>query len=775
MDYFPVPPGAEHIRVPYTCREPYDGGEWEGYPERKGWTQRDCFAYNNHGNRKWPEVQSFFQTWLYFGTIHAIFGMVGIKVEYKEFITCEETSRGKPRLYVTTKKLGEKIAAWKKLFWVYNNPTWWSSSKFATDTTKILDTVVNYLRLWGELRLPDSPNDSTVEAFAGKIMRGGCPVNRKILMSIIALCHVLRTVSVELYSVDSRNVSLTSILLKKKLEDAGWCKADTARLFREFTIATHYYVALYKCPYRRRKHSSCDTRVCRAVNIDESTYLTKHVNGCDCKDTLRAWIVGELVEHVVKVIDADGIPVVCWEEAEVLKVQDALADGTEYTAISHVWADGLGNPHENALPKCQLSRIQDLVNQLKSNSNTGHGRFFWMDTLCIPVGAEFKDRRKKSIAKMRQIYASATSVLALDNWLQKLPISSQLHEKTIRIFLCTWLHRLWTLQESILAKALYIQFDGGAQLIDDVKRGADELQTTSEATGYYGHFEITVHNSALGYLELKLSKGSEELRSGCLRFAAVARAMGQRSTSRYSDETLCIASAMGFDVEALLNIHGGSEEERSERRMELFFKQASALPPGIIFHHNPHLRRLGFRWAPKTLMGGRSGDFFRDIQNGVSPFDGTHLHVTYPGIILGPLKRAPGSSIVAVTFEMTHYRCYRVDLAYIEAEAEGNRDENPVIDWGAVTYLGIIIRQFSKTITQRARMSDAIFGAVENRGLHVDTIPQSGQQAILLADTIKLVCGGRCSIKEIGHLGGQDSNTYIMGRYLQEAQEWDVR
>lgn len=34
--------------------------------------------------------------------------------------------------------------------------------------------------------------------------------------------------------------------------------------------------------------------------------------------------------------------------------------GTTYTAISHVWADGLGNPAENSLPQCQLERIREF-------------------------------------------------------------------------------------------------------------------------------------------------------------------------------------------------------------------------------------------------------------------------------------------------------------------------------------------------------------------------------------------------------------------------------
>lgn len=39
-----------------------------------------------------------------------------------------------------------------------------------------------------------------------------------------------------------------------------------------------------------------------------------------------------------------------------------------YVAISHIWADGLGNPKENAMPRCQLMLLQAGVNALISGA-----------------------------------------------------------------------------------------------------------------------------------------------------------------------------------------------------------------------------------------------------------------------------------------------------------------------------------------------------------------------------------------------------------------------
>lgn len=34
---------------------------------------------------------------------------------------------------------------------------------------------------------------------------------------------------------------------------------------------------------------------------------------------------------------------------------------SKYVAISHVWSDGLGNPEENALPLCQVKKLQAII------------------------------------------------------------------------------------------------------------------------------------------------------------------------------------------------------------------------------------------------------------------------------------------------------------------------------------------------------------------------------------------------------------------------------
>jgi len=86
-----------------------------------------------------------------------------------------------------------------------------------------------------------------------------------------------------------------------------------------------------------------------------------------------------------------------------------------YVAISHVWADGLGNPHRNSLPFCQVANLQDQVNSLFGlQAQKDVCVSFFMDTLSIPVADPARDdqrlvklSRKIAISWMSKVYTEA--------------------------------------------------------------------------------------------------------------------------------------------------------------------------------------------------------------------------------------------------------------------------------------------------------------------------------------------------------------------------------
>jgi hypothetical protein len=86
-----------------------------------------------------------------------------------------------------------------------------------------------------------------------------------------------------------------------------------------------------------------------------------------------------------------------------IEVVDAALTSEPYIAISHVWSDGLRNPRINALPRCQILRLRDLVANLPRMraANTDETAdtnvqdnisvpqrqhlLIWIDTLCVPL------------------------------------------------------------------------------------------------------------------------------------------------------------------------------------------------------------------------------------------------------------------------------------------------------------------------------------------------------------------------------------------------------
>ena len=148
--------------------------------------------------------------------------------------------------------------------------------------------------------------------------------------------------------------------------------------------------------------------------------------------------------------------------AKKIEKLGTITTGRKLVAISHVWSDGLGNPTANALPLCQLNKIQQAVNQLYPESE--HPIPFWIDTLMIPIipidaSEAMKERKRNSLREMEWVYKKATRVLVLDAGLQILKTAElTVEEKGAHIMCSTWSRRLWTLQEGCVADHTYFQF-----------------------------------------------------------------------------------------------------------------------------------------------------------------------------------------------------------------------------------------------------------------------------------------------------------------------------
>ena len=117
MDHHLIPKNAtaDEIKVPYVCTEPYDGESFLTYPERKGkpWMlASDGFLTPQIHESFYPtptkEQEAFFQTWMFFGLLHAILGPI---FDARDFIQND----GDTQSMTTTKLMAKLGQSWDRL------------------------------------------------------------------------------------------------------------------------------------------------------------------------------------------------------------------------------------------------------------------------------------------------------------------------------------------------------------------------------------------------------------------------------------------------------------------------------------------------------------------------------------------------------------------------------------------------------------------------------------------------------------------------------------
>lgn len=204
-------------------------------------------------------------------------------------------------------------------------------------------------------------------------------------------------------------------------------------------------------------HSTCSEISCSLFNVEPQIHHTRHTaqheEGLMCKD------IKVLESKLVHLIRKGEIPLIrstMDSDGNIMVAITKTSKHVDYTAISHVWAGGLGNFKHNWLPKCQLKAIhQDVCNTMQCTYEDSianledkgilkdiiEGRlcrnkqivlflnsrilcspasrrtkrttcYYWIDTLCIPVNRE--SERQLAIHVIGRIYAGAANVSVLD-------------------------------------------------------------------------------------------------------------------------------------------------------------------------------------------------------------------------------------------------------------------------------------------------------------------------------------------------------------------------
>jgi hypothetical protein len=161
-------------------------------------------------------------------------------------------------------------------------------------------------------------------------------------------------------------------------------------------------------------HSACTKTLCKVEKVENDSYDTKHVPGCEKCD----WVDADAEQSVRILKDGRSYPQI--DPYGPLKPSGALyfqayesEIKTPYVAIVHVWSDGLGNPHKNSIPHCQFLQLSRHVASIPPEPSQQKLSSFWLDTICCPVKDD-SEPQNTAIAKMKDTYEKASAVLVLD-------------------------------------------------------------------------------------------------------------------------------------------------------------------------------------------------------------------------------------------------------------------------------------------------------------------------------------------------------------------------
>ena len=232
-------------------------------------------------------------------------------------------------------------------------------------------------------------------------------------------------------------------------------------------------------------HGRCSAKTCLADNVllserDSAAAKIKHVNaGCEC------WTVEAPIDEIVTTLREGQIPVLRIGTDDGYKLSLHARQGNHdksggrYVAISHCWIDGLGSPTSNTIAHCQLTRIADRLGLLEASESCGE-LSMWIDTLCVPVDAQYRDLRAMAITKMHEIYEKAYAVMVMDEDLARLPRNPSIEELGMRLHLSVWTSRLWTYQEGALNERLLVMTRDRVLDVDECVKSALQRNTSED-------------------------------------------------------------------------------------------------------------------------------------------------------------------------------------------------------------------------------------------------------------------------------------------------------
>lgn len=544
-------------------------------------------------------------------------------------------------------------------------------------------------------------------------------IDPNVALSIMVLGETLTTALVRIQKAikfdapgwHSRNLSTqgwgysSAVLAIMKNENVCPNKIHMLKgLFQKSTVGLLYALQLLPRGIPGEFHDSCDARRCRPVQCylpgapgnPSNTPRVRgdpepiHCRGCrreGCKQ------IGPDTKELSRIIRESKIPLLQYnkDSATVTLVEMSKSIDKEYVVFSHVWADGYGNRKANVLNQCVLDLFMQLFRQIKySKTQTSPiaPENFWIDTLAIPVQAEYNDQRKSAIRSMYRIYTGAKYTIVLDAGLMSVSRGEGYAQPAMSISVSRWMTRLWTWQEAVLSKELHFNFSDEIVSMDHLEalyeeESASLNSTVTLASHKYSHgiMKNERKNKSRAILGPDSTPEDRKLKPGFV--AAAWKALQWRTTTHLEHETLALATLLDLETDDFADRADDSQIHR--RMMKLLdllaARQPCLIPPGIIFLPGPRISEKGYRWAPQTWLSSCPAEqsdaltlecpMARLIPN-------CGLDVVFPGFLLDRPSKTQGLFSEDNEFyfptSLSLRQWYRIRRADEEAENTYNRD-----------------------------------------------------------------------------------------------------
>jgi Heterokaryon incompatibility protein (HET) len=514
MEGFFAPPRdrVRAVKVPFVANLDYDGPgpSFSGFAGRKGFSAKDGVASSlDIQNRSVQEIASLLQSWLFFGLLDEFFGK---PINRLLFVERHDVSGGS--IWMDQDIVHDLFIDWQKQLVAMSSTETQRRRKYIEE---VLRVALAKSELFDQFA-PDS-SDSSIPAVAlsvkllilllqsivddtfDNIHHPFVDFFRQTWFVGIFLERKRRSTAYrKMQEVKEQKLFLplppgnekpspAARLLLNRLTDNGWCihQAFQACQTYDYSIVNYMSFLRRKIPDRVTHKPCAFSNKCIAndVNLsDRNSYKQRHVeDDCTCE------LISVPTDEVLSIIEKGGVPIISLRtkkdqlHLKVVKCQP----WNRFAAISHVWSDGLGNATANALPRCQVARLNQRMSEREGEQQNAIRRrdppntdkppeashhYFWMDTLCIPAGRQddtyLQDAKSKAISRMAPVYARATHVLILDSELESSTFT-RIHadgshnddEVSAHVLCSAWMGRTWTLQEAVLARSCTFQLANG--------------------------------------------------------------------------------------------------------------------------------------------------------------------------------------------------------------------------------------------------------------------------------------------------------------------------